>query len=192
MKLIIGLGNPGVEYENTKHNVGFWVLDKIANELELKFEKSKFNGVFAKKEDYVLAKPFTYMNKSGDFVREIMSFFKIPADDILVIYDDMDFKIGQAAIKNHGSHAGHNGMKNIIEQLGTDQIKRLKIGIGRPENKNTRNYVLTPFSQSEKEIIDKVVEDAALASIEFISNDIRMVIERFNAKNKKAKTSLSS
>ncbi|MBN3534799.1 aminoacyl-tRNA hydrolase [Mycoplasma procyoni] len=187
MKLIVGLGNPGDEYKNTKHNVGFWVLDKIASDLNLEFDKNKFNGLFVKTEDYILAKPQTYMNLSGEFVSSLASFFKINIDDILVIYDDMDFKIGQAAIKNNGSPAGHNGMKNIIEKLGTDQIKRLKIGIGRPADKNNKNYVLSPFSDSEKEILDRVIVESSEAAIDFISNDIRRVIERFNAKNKKAK-----
>ncbi|UWD34269.1 aminoacyl-tRNA hydrolase [Mesomycoplasma molare] len=193
MKLIVGLGNPGDEYKKTKHNVGFWVLDKIAEELNLKFDKNKFNGLHTKNEDYILAKPYTFMNNSGFFVKEIVNFYKIAIDDILIVYDDMDFKIGQAAIRNHGSAAGHNGIKSIIEQLGSDKIKRMKIGIDRPKIKEqVRDYVLTPFQPEQKKIIDKVVQEAALACIDFISNDIRIVIERFNAKNKKAKTTISS
>ncbi|WGI36621.1 aminoacyl-tRNA hydrolase [Mesomycoplasma lagogenitalium] len=192
MKLIVGLGNPGDEYKNTKHNVGFWVIDKIAQELKLNLDKQKFNGIFAKADDYILAKPLTYMNNSGLFVQKIAHFFKISNDDILIIYDDMDFSIGQAAIKNNGSAAGHNGMKDIIEQLGTEQIKRLKIGISRPLNKENKNYVLTPFNNEEQKIIEKVVETAADAAIQFLSNDIRIIVERFNAKNKKRKDSFSS
>ena len=110
MKLIVGLGNPGKEYENTRHNIGFMVVDSIAKKMNVQLNEKKFNGVFYKDADFILAKPLTYMNNSGDFVQAIMQFFQINPNDILVIQDDLDIDLGKATIRQKGSACGHNGL----------------------------------------------------------------------------------
>ncbi|WP_369085838.1 aminoacyl-tRNA hydrolase [Metamycoplasma spumans] len=180
MKLIIGLGNPGAEYEKTRHNIGFMVIDRLAKKLDVKLDEKKFNGTYYKDNEICLAKPLTYMNKSGDFVRSIKDYYDIPEDNILVIYDDMDLIVGKASIKQKGSAGGHNGMKDIIQKLGTDQIKRVKIGIGRSEH--VIDYVLGKFSHNDFEIIDKVIDNVCEALISFIGNDIRYVMNKYSNK----------
>ncbi|RMA78536.1 PTH1 family peptidyl-tRNA hydrolase [Metamycoplasma subdolum] len=178
MKLIVGLGNPGSEYEDTRHNVGFMVIDAISKKLETVLNEKKFNGIYYKEKDFILAKPLTYMNLSGNFVREISDFYKIGIDDIIIIYDDMDLPVGKATIKQSGSAGGHNGMKNIIDQMKTQDIKRVKLGIGRATN--AINYVLGKFTFNDKQIIDQVIEKVSDAIISFIYNDIRYVMNKFN------------
>ncbi|WP_412031686.1 aminoacyl-tRNA hydrolase [Metamycoplasma buccale] len=178
MKLIVGLGNPGSEYEKTRHNIGFLVVDKIASDLNVSLTETKFNGIFYKSRDFIIAKPLTYMNKSGEFVTAISSYYNINKDDIIVIYDDMDLEFGKISIKQKGSSGGHNGMRDIIEKLGTEEIKRLKMGIGR--DGNAINYVLGKFSIADFELIQKSIKIAAEAIVSFIYNDIRFVMNKYN------------
>ncbi len=185
MKIIIGLGNPGEEYKDTRHNIGFQVIDLICEEYDATLNIHKFGGEFFMEKDLIIAKPLTFMNNSGKFVREIMHFYKIKIEDIFVIYDDLDSDVGKAKIKTFGSSGGHNGMKNIIEELGTDEIKRLKIGIGRPKNiKTVSKYVLNNIPKSDVSTLDKVKSEAAKVAISFVYNDIRLVINNFNGKHK--------
>lgn len=183
--LIVGLGNPGLQYENTKHNVGFLTIDKICEKLNLILNKEKFNGLFAKiiineKEVYI-AKPYTYMNLSGNFVRDLCNFFKINIKNIIVIYDDIDTEIGKIRVKPKGSAGGQNGIKNIIQLLGTNDIKRIRIGIGKPEKMDLSSYVLSNFSKEQKLLIDKSIEKASLAAIDFINKDnFEHVISLYN------------
>ncbi|TPR53865.1 aminoacyl-tRNA hydrolase [Metamycoplasma neophronis] len=180
MKLIVGLGNPGPEYEKTRHNAGFMTIDKIAEKLGIKLDEKKFNGVYYRDKDICVAKPLTYMNKSGDFVRAIKDYYNIPIDDILIIYDDMDLPLGKATIKQKGSAGGHNGMKDIINKLGTEEIKRVKIGIGRGEN--VIDFVLGKFSYNDLKIIEQVIDVSSDAVISYISNDIRFVMNKYSGK----------
>ncbi len=181
MKLIVGLGNPGDQYKGNRHNVGFQVVDAFAEYAKIDIAKEKFNGHFYKGDDFIIAKPMTYMNLSGDFVQAISTFFKIDISDILVIYDDMDFEVGKGAMKPKGSSGGQNGIKDIINKLGTDFIQRLKVGVGRPKNGTiATDYVLGNFSQ-EDQIKLKTVFPLCIKAIEdFIKKDFNYSSQLFN------------
>ena len=133
MKLIVGLGNPGKEYENTRHNCGFMAIDYLAQDLGVTINQAKFKGLYAKikveGEDVILLKPQTYMNLSGESVSEVMKFFKIDKEDVLVIYDDLDLPVGKIRIRANGSAGGHNGIKSLIAHLNGQDFKRIRIGI---------------------------------------------------------------
>ncbi|MGL6125186.1 MAG: aminoacyl-tRNA hydrolase [Metamycoplasmataceae bacterium] len=183
MKVIIGLGNPGEEYKNTRHNIGFQVVDLICKEYDATLNINKFGGTFFMDKDIIIAKPMTFMNNSGTFVKDLINFYKIKVEDILVIYDDLDSEVGKAKIKAFGSSGGHNGIKSIIEALKTDEIKRLKIGIGRPKNSNgISKYVLNNIPKVDMAILDKVKTEAAKIAISFVYNDMRVIINNFNGK----------
>lgn len=186
MKLIVGLGNPGFQYENTRHNVGFMVIDEIAKKMNLNINQKKFDSLLFVNSDFILLKPLTFMNLSGKAVKSVVDFFKIDISDIIIVCDDLDIKLGQAKIKISNSSAGHNGIKSIIEKLETSNFYRLKIGIGRPENKETKlsSYVLGKFNSTEKKVIDKVIDKSAEAIISIIYNDINYVVNLFNQKGK--------
>lgn len=186
MKLIVGLGNPGFQYENTRHNVGFMVIDEIAKKLNLNINQKKFDSLLFVNSDFILLKPLTFMNLSGKAVKSVVDFFKIDTSDIIIVCDDLDIKLGQAKIKISNSSAGHNGIKSIIEKLETSNFYRLKIGIGRPENKEIKlsSYVLGKFNSTEKKVIDKVIDKSAEAIISIIYNDINYVVNLFNQKGK--------
>lgn len=185
MKVIIGLGNPGEEYKNSRHNIGFQVIDLICKEYDATLNINKFGGTFFMDKDIIIAKPLTFMNNSGSFVRDLINFYKIKIENVIIIYDDLDSEIGKAKIKTFGSSGGHNGMKNIIETLKTDEIKRLKIGIGRPKNlKSVSKYVLNKIPKNDALILDKVKAEAAKIAISFVYNDIRLIVNNFNGKNK--------
>ncbi|AWX42524.1 peptidyl-tRNA hydrolase [Metamycoplasma cloacale] len=179
MKLIVGLGNPGEQYEKTRHNVGFMVVDAIAQKLGIQLEEKKFNGIYYKNKDFILAKPLTYMNNSGDFVQAIVEYYKINVDDVIIVYDDIDLILGKASIKQKGSSGGHNGMKDILNKVKhkDNEIKRFKIGIGR--DNNIIDYVLGKFSYEEWLVINKAIDYAADALISFVYNDIRFVMNKF-------------
>ncbi|PZV99866.1 aminoacyl-tRNA hydrolase [Metamycoplasma auris] len=181
LKLIVGLGNPGEEYEKTRHNVGFMVIDQLAKKLQAPLREKKFNGVFFKNNEFILAKPLTYMNNSGEFVRAIANYYDILIDDIIIVYDDLDTQLGKVNIRQKGSSGGHKGMSSIISHLNTEEIKRLKIGIGR--DSNIIDYVLGKFSFEDFKIIEKVIDYSAEALISFIYNDIRYVMNHFSKKN---------
>lgn len=154
MKLIVGLGNPGKEYENTRHNVGYMALDIIANYYNLQFSKTKFSGSYAEfiinGEKVLLLKPEKYMNLSGEVIRDYIHFFKINIEDILIICDDLDTDIGTYRLRYKGSSGGHNGLKNIELNLSTNVYKRLKIGISNNKLVDTKDYVLGKFNSEEK------------------------------------------
>jgi PTH1 family peptidyl-tRNA hydrolase len=129
MKLIVGLGNPGLEYENTRHNLGFLVINCLAKKLGVELVKEKFNGLYYQNSEYILLQPQTYMNNSGECISAFMNYFQISLDNLLVIYDDIALPVGNFRYRSQGSAGGHNGMKNIIELLGSKYFKRLRIGI---------------------------------------------------------------
>lgn len=186
MKVIVGLGNPGRKYEETRHNVGFWVVDKMASRLGLAMTKSKFQSLVGAgdvyRESVLLVKPMTFMNLSGDAVREVIQFYKLnPASDLIVVYDDMDFLPGQVKLRQQGSAGGHNGMKSIILSLGTESFCRIRLGIGRPPlGMDTISHVLGRFSRDDRIRVEKVVDasvDAVLHSIEY---DFEHAMSQYN------------
>lgn len=167
MKLIIGLGNPGKKYSGTRHNIGFEFLDKLKTELdfpEFEFNK-KFNAELSAKKESVLVKPQTFMNLSGEAVKNILSFYKLSLDDITVIHDDKDIALGEYRLADDSSSAGHNGVQNIIDCLDTQKFKRIRIGVGLPADLSAEtlvkaeDFVLQKFSDEELEIIKKVLDD---------------------------------
>lgn len=137
MKCIVGLGNPGKKYDKTRHNAGFMVLDEWAERNNWSFSQKKFNGLYTMEridgEKVVLLKPQTYMNLSGESLRPLMDYYDLDVEDILVIYDDLDLPPGKIRLRKKGGHGGHNGIRSIIDHLGTKEFKRLRVGVGRPE-----------------------------------------------------------
>ena len=160
MKLIVGLGNPGKEYENTRHNAGYRFLDSYAKSKNLEFNKSKFKGKYAEfnynGEKVILLKPEKYMNLSGEVIKDYLNFFKIDIDDILIICDDLDTEAGTIKLRYKGSSGGHNGLKNIENHLGTNEYKRIKIGISNDKDKDRIDYVIGNVSKSELEKLNSV------------------------------------
>ena len=164
MYLIAGLGNPGDKYRMTRHNIGFEVLDYLADVYHVKINKIKHKALLGEctigGEKVLLAKPQTFMNLSGESIREIANFYKIPPENIIVIYDDKSIAVGSVRIRKKGSDGGHNGMKSIIYQLANDNFSRIRIGIGEPPGagENLVGHVLGRFSKEEIEIIEKIIE----------------------------------
>lgn len=183
MKLIVGLGNPGKEYEETRHNIGYKAIDALCHHFNVELNKKKFNGHYYKGQNFILAKPETYMNLSGDFVQPLANYFDIKVEDILIIYDDMDHKVGQIAMKPKGSHGGQNGMKDIIYKMGTDEISRMKIGIGRPDTaQKMASYVLNKFSVTQIEELNKIKNKIIDGVVLFIEKDIHYAMNKVNTK----------
>lgn len=162
MKLIVGLGNPGKEYENTRHNMGFMALDEYATQNHLTFNKEKFNGLYTdfsyNGDKVILLKPQSYINLSGEVIRKFVDYFKIELDDLLVISDDLDMDLGKIKIKYKGSSGGHNGLKNIESHLGTQNYRRIKIGISNNKNIDTKDYVLGKLNGDSKKIIEETIQ----------------------------------
>lgn len=185
MKLIVGLGNPGKEYENTRHNVGFMAVDNYCKNEKF---SSKFNGLYLKKningENVIFLKPQSYMNLSGDVIVEYINFFKIRPDDMLVIRDDLDLEIGTGKIKFNSSSGGDNGVKSIINRLGTESFGQLKIGISNNKLYNTKDYVLGHFTKEEKEKLDKIIELSKEIIDTYISNTIEETMNKYNGQLK--------
>ena len=185
LKLIVGLGNPGKKYDGTRHNVGFEAVEKCENDLSIDMNHSKFKGVYGYKniggEKIFLLKPLTYMNLSGESIVPLMNFFKIDRENLLVIYDDMDLPPGTIRLREKGSHGGHNGIKSIISQLGTDQFKRIRIGIGRPDKgQPIPDYVLSKFQDDEKVPVSDAVEKAAKAVEAWTKTSFPNVMNEYN------------
>lgn len=185
MYLIIGLGNPESEYSKTRHNMGFNTINKIAQQYNIEINRSKFQGLYESAiiegQKVILVKPQTYMNLSGNCVKEIVDFYKIPKEEILVIYDDMDIEPGKIKIRKKGSSGGHNGMKSIIQMLGTEEFPRIRIGIGRPEhNGDEINYVIGAIPEEEMPILDEGVEKAKEAVIDILKNGIDSAMNKLN------------
>ena len=180
MKLIVGLGNVGKEYESTRHNVGFMVIDSYLRDVSFKeknqamYFEQNYSG-----EKIIFIKPTTFMNDSGLAVRKFVDFYKINVSDILVIYDDMDFEVGTFKLKPSGSSGGHNGIKSIISNLGTENFKRVRIGISKPKG-DTINYVLGKFSKSEMDEISKVTRRIADVIDDYISLDFDKLMSKYN------------
>ena len=198
MIVIAGLGNPGKEYDKTKHNVGFWVIDQLAKEYNIDVTKFKHkaligDGVIAGKK-VLLVKPQTYMNLSGESIREVLKFYKIPIEQFYVIYDDTSLPLSSVRIREKGSAGGHNGIKNIIAHLNTDAFIRIKVGIGeKPNGWDLADYVLTKFSKDDEPLILSGVEKASHAIEILLTKGIVEAMKQTNQKlkkeNKKSKPS---
>ena len=181
MKLIVGLGNPGKEYENTRHNIGFMILDNYLNDEKW---KEKMNGYYVEKiinnEKVIFLKPQTFMNNSGISVSQFVNFYKMDINDILVIQDDLDIKIGQFKIKSSSSSGGHNGIKSIINYLNTNEFTRLKIGIKNNSQKNVIDFVLGKFSKDEFMLIKNNFSIYNKIINSFIKNGTKYTKEHLN------------
>ena len=184
--LIVGLGNPGKEYDMTRHNTGFYCLDVLSDEMNQSIDKEKFKGLYTKfkykGEDVILLKPQTYMNNSGESVAAVMQFFKIPVEDLLVIYDDMDMPVGKLRLRQKGSAGGHNGIKSIISHIGTQEFDRIRIGIGKDKLIPVVDWVLGKFSQEQQEDLNHALEQAAKAAKFSIKHSFSDTMNRYNKK----------
>lgn len=183
MFLIVGLGNPGMEYENTRHNIGFKVIDNIAKEYNIEINRQKFKGIcgegFINGKKVMLLKPSTYMNLSGESVREVVDFYNLENDDILVIYDDISLEAGKLRIREKGSAGGHNGIKSIIAHLGSDVFARIKVGIGQP-NVDLVKFVLGKFTKEEMITLNESIEASTKATEEIINSGVKTAMNQFN------------
>lgn len=189
MKLIVGLGNPGMQYAATRHNIGFEAIDAIADTYKIPMKKNKFKAVIGdgtiEGEKVILMKPETYMNLSGEAVKMCMQWNKIDSDDIIIIYDDVSLDIGQLRLRKKGSAGGHNGIKSIIEHLGTDTFPRIKVGVGeKPPGWDLANYVLGRFSEEEMKVICPRLRDVVKAVELIIKKDIETAMNEYNMKTR--------
>ena len=173
MKCIVGLGNIGKRFESTRHNIGFEVIDYMLAQHNFTLDKQKFKGAYTieriGQEKVMFIEPLTMMNLSGEAVAPLMDYYNIEVEDLIVLYDDLDLPQGEIRLRQKGSAGGHNGMKSIIQMLGTDQFKRIRIGVDRPSNGMAIvDYVLQKFSKTERVIMDKVIDHSARAVEAFI------------------------
>ncbi len=189
MKLIVGLGNPGIEYQLTPHNLGFLTIDRIANGLGIEIRNRQCRALTARAtiagESALLAKPETYMNLSGLSVRELVAEHQVDVErDLIVIYDELDLPLGTIRIRQRGSSAGHNGMESILGALGTDEFLRIRLGIA-PDRKVTDSvkYVLTPFRKAQEKVVVEVLDAAAQAVEVILKEGPAAAMNRFNRKN---------
>jgi PTH1 family peptidyl-tRNA hydrolase len=185
MKIIAGLGNPGQKYDKTKHNTGFMTMDHYLDEKDLSLDKDKFEGHWTKQkingEDVILLEPQTYMNESGRSVSQVANFFKVDTEDILIIQDDMDMPIGKIRIRANGKSGGHNGIKSIIRDLGTEKFNRLKIGIRHPKNATVVSWVLTPFNDEQQKLMDDAFDTSVKIIDDFIAGrDSQYLMNKYN------------
>ena len=193
MYIIVGLGNPKTEYKNTMHNIGFDVIDVLAEKYNIVTEIRKHKAFCGKgfigSEKAVLAMPQTYMNLSGDSVREIVDYYKIDVEkELIVIYDDIDLDVGQLRIRKKGSAGGHNGMKSIIGQLGTEDFTRIRMGVGaKPKGYDLADYVLGHFSKEEQVLMDEGYAHAIHAVEMILEGDISAAMNEYNRKRRKSK-----
>lgn len=183
--LIVGLGNPGLAYRHNRHNVGFMVADALADKLEIPLKRVKFKAQIGngKLEDIpiIIAKPLTFMNKSGEAVAPLVRYFKVPLERLLVIHDDMDLPLGTLRMRPSGGSAGHNGMLSIFDKLGTNDIPRLRVGIGRPPGRmDPADYVLQDFPKSDEELLKMVIAQACEAALAFITTGLEKAMNTYN------------
>ncbi|OBR96365.1 MULTISPECIES: aminoacyl-tRNA hydrolase [Clostridium] len=183
MFLIVGLGNIGTKYQHTRHNIGFDAVDLISSKYNIPINREKFKGTYGEgtisDNKVMLLKPSTYMNLSGESVIEAANFFKIKSSNIIIIYDDIDLEVGRIRIRKHGSAGGHNGIKSVIANLGTDVFPRIKIGIGQPKG-DLVSHVLGKFDKNERNDIEKVLETSADVLECLINCGVEEAMNKFN------------
>ncbi|CAM3096373.1 aminoacyl-tRNA hydrolase [Paenibacillus sediminis] len=185
MKWIVGLGNPGSEYEKTRHNVGFMAIDRLADRHGISVKQNKCKALIGEGNiggsKVVLIKPMTYMNLSGESVRAFMDYYKASIDDLIVVYDDMDTAIGKIRLRYQGSAGGHNGIKSIIQHIGTQQFNRVRMGISRPEpGFSIVDYVLAPFPKKEDSLLKQMIEDTCDALEYSLNHTFEQTMAKFN------------
>jgi len=187
IRVIIGLGNPGKEYADTRHNAGFKTVDLLAQKLAVELTQKKFSSLFGQTEfegkKLILLKPQDYMNRSGQAVSAIKGFYKVEDSDLMVVTDDMAIEPGVIRVRAQGSAGGHNGLKDIIQQLGSDQFPRLRIGIGKSDLPDSRDYVLGKIPPQHNQLLQEAMENASQALICWLRENIDSVMNRFNVKN---------
>lgn len=189
MYIIAGLGNPTKTYEGTRHNIGFDMIDAIADKYNIDVTTKKHKALTGKGRidgvPVILAKPQTYMNLSGESIRDIAGFYKIPAENIIIIYDDISLEVGQLRIRKKGSAGGHNGIKNIIAHLGTQEFPRIKVGIGsKPEGWDLADYVLSKYSKAERECLRDAQQDVVGAAALMVHDDVDGAMNQYNGKKR--------
>jgi PTH1 family peptidyl-tRNA hydrolase len=186
MKLIIGLGNPGKKYHNTRHNVGFRVVEELAHRHKVERQESKYDAIIAHirigSEKILIVKPLTYMNLSGRAVQPLLAYYKLGMEDLLVIYDDMDLPVGNLRVRSEGGAGGHKGVTSIIERLGGRGFARLRLGIGRPEDE-TIDWVLGKFSAREQAVMDQTISRAADAAEYWVQHGIDRTMNEYNSRS---------
>lgn len=188
MYIIVGLGNPGKQYEHTRHNVGFDTIDVLAERYHISVDVKKHKALYGKGiidgNKVILAKPQTFMNLSGESVRELIDFYKIDeTEELIIIYDDISLEPGQLRLRAKGSAGGHNGIKSIIAHLGGQEFKRVKVGVGeKPKGYDLADYVLSRFSKGEREKVDSSLERAADAVVKIITCDMAAAMNEYNKK----------
>ncbi|PLR93302.1 aminoacyl-tRNA hydrolase [Bacillus sp. T33-2] len=185
MKLIVGLGNPGKQYEKTRHNIGFEVIDALSGRLNIPLNQAKFKGVFGignmSGEKVLLLKPLTYMNLSGESIRAVMDYYDIGLEELAVIYDDLDLPVGKIRLRQKGSAGGHNGIKSTIAHLGSQSFNRIRVGIGRPVTPMPiTDYVLGRFAKEEQAAIEQVVKHCADACEAWLKKPFLDVMNTYN------------
>ena len=186
MKLIVGLGNPGKQYERTRHNIGFNVIDSLSDKFSIPLDSVKFKGIYGvgnvNGEKLFLLKPITYMNLSGESISAIMDYYQIEIEELVVIYDDLDLPVGKIRLRQKGSAGGHNGIKSTIAHLGTQDFNRIRVGIDRPNNgMEVSDYVLSRFTNEEQEEMSRVVNACSEAIEYWLENPFLQVMNRYNS-----------
>jgi peptidyl-tRNA hydrolase, PTH1 family len=185
LRLVVGLGNPGPQYDQTRHNIGFHVVDRIAHEYAIDIGRHKFETAFGRGRvgpvEVVLAKPLAFMNRSGPPVRQLSDFFKISSQDVLVVHDDIDLAFGRIKIKEKGGHGGHNGIRSVIDAFGSGAFTRLRLGIGRSgTGQDAAAYVLDRFGREETSMLPEVIQRAREAVVTILVQGTKVGMNRFN------------
>ena len=186
--LVVGLGNPGKKYEGTRHNAGFMVVDRLAQDSGISLNKAKFDAVFGRGSieniDVILAKPMAFMNRSGPPVQQLAHFFRIQSSEMLVIHDDIDLAFGRIKIKEKGGHGGHNGIRSIMDAFGGGEFTRLRLGVGRSEaGESVTDHVLGRFSSEKAETLSRIISGARDAVVEILCNGTKAGMNLFNGKD---------
>lgn len=184
MYIVVGLGNPGRTYEGTRHNIGFEVIDYLARQHQIKVNKIKHKALLGEMtiggEKVLLVKPQTYMNLSGETVQSLMHYYKVPLDQLIVIYDDVDLSPGKVRIRKKGSAGTHNGMRHIIQRLQKDEFPRIRIGVGQSEIIPLKDFVLSGFSKDEIPLMEEAVIRSAQAVVETIKSGLDKAMNLYN------------
>lgn len=184
MYIIVGLGNPGKKYANTRHNMGFMTIDKLSEDLSIDVKKIKFKAEVGEGKlahhKVLLVKPQTFMNLSGESVQEIVNFYKIPHENLIVIYDDLDIDVGTIRIRKKGSAGTHNGMKSVVGRLGFEDFPRIRIGIGSNKNRDIIDYVIGGFAEKERDPLNKAIVQSAKAVESIIIDGIDKAMNKYN------------
>lgn len=187
MKIIVGLGNPGLQYVGTRHNVGFEVIDRLSEKLNIDMNQEKLKGVYGSGmlngEKVILVKPMTYMNNSGECVGDLVRFYKVDPTDVIVISDDINLSVGSLRIREKGSAGGHNGLKSIIYHLHSEEFIRVRIGVGmKRAGQNLANHVLSKVSKADEEAMAEALDSAANACIAIVEDSVSTAMNRYNKK----------